>query len=338
MPRQLVVIDRNVANYQSLVDQLGSTYSYLLLDSNSDGVTQLANYVAANPGFDAIHLISHGAPGQLALGNASLSEATLGRYTAQLSRIGSSLDTGGDLLIYGCDVAQGIDGQQLVTDLARLTKLDVAASTNKTGGTGDWVLEAAVGQIEYALPALSYYESLPVSGPTVVWTKKVGGDYSNAAYALATDSTDAQNGVYAAGLTGIRVFSGQSSIGANDAFVQKYSADGAILWTRRFGSENDDGAYALSTVFGGSVYVAGFTKGRTFNGQPTNVEYTGCFITKVNSEGSQDWTRVIGGLYNCRVPDDCIDLRRYPLLIARDVMRGLIEQFCSESVGVSQPC
>jgi hypothetical protein len=40
----------------------------------------------------------------------------------------------------------------------------------------------------------------------------------------------------------------------------------------------------------------------------------------------------------CRVPDDCIDLRRYPLLIARDVMRGLIEQFCSESVGVSQPC
>ena len=49
MPRQLVVIDRNVANYQSLIDQLGSTYRYLLLDSNLDGVTQLANYVAANP-------------------------------------------------------------------------------------------------------------------------------------------------------------------------------------------------------------------------------------------------------------------------------------------------
>ena len=47
-----------------------------------------------------------------------------------------------------------------------------------------------------------------------------------------------------------------------------------------------------------------------------------------------EYTRLI----TCRVPDDCIDLRRYPLLIARDVMRGLIEQFCSESVGVSQPC
>jgi hypothetical protein len=49
MPRQLVVIDRNVANYQSLIDQLGTSYSYLLLAAESDGVTQIANYVAANP-------------------------------------------------------------------------------------------------------------------------------------------------------------------------------------------------------------------------------------------------------------------------------------------------
>ena len=27
-----------------------------------------------------------------------------------------------------------------------------------------------------------------------------------------------------------------------------------------------------------------------------------------------------------RVPDDCIDSKRYPLFMAREVMRGLIEQ------------
>ena len=68
MPRQLVVIDPRVANYQSLIEQLGASYSYLLLSADSDGVTQIANYVAANSGFDAIHLISHGAPGQVAVG------------------------------------------------------------------------------------------------------------------------------------------------------------------------------------------------------------------------------------------------------------------------------
>ena len=35
-------------------------------------------------------------------------------------------------------------------------------------------------------------------------------------------------------------------------------------------------------------------------------------------------------MLNCRVPDDCIDSRRYPLFMARDVMRGLIEQLKAE--------
>ena len=143
MSNQLVVIDPRVASYQSLIEQLGASYSYLLLNAESDGVTQIANYLAANPGFDAIHLISHGAPGQVAVGTSTLSEATIGGYTAQLNQIGASLNVGGDFLIYGCDVAQGGDGQHVLTDLSRLTRLDVAASTNRTGSSGDWVLEVA---------------------------------------------------------------------------------------------------------------------------------------------------------------------------------------------------
>ena len=33
---------------------------------------------------------------------------------------------------------------------------------------------------------------------------------------------------------------------------------------------------------------------------------------------------------NCRIPDDCIDSKRYPLFMARDVMRVLIEQLQAE--------
>ena len=45
MSNRLVVIDTSVANYQSLIDQLGAAYSYLLLDSNSDGVTQITGVI-----------------------------------------------------------------------------------------------------------------------------------------------------------------------------------------------------------------------------------------------------------------------------------------------------
>ena len=35
-------------------------------------------------------------------------------------------------------------------------------------------------------------------------------------------------------------------------------------------------------------------------------------------------------LNTCRIPDDCIDSKRYPLFMARDVMRVLIEQLQAE--------
>ena len=41
-------------------------------------------------------------------------------------------------------------------------------------------------------------------------------------------------------------------------------------------------------------------------------------------DGNLTWFR------NCRIPDDCIDSKRYPLFMARDVMRVLIEQLQAE--------
>ena len=156
MSNQLVVIDPSVVNYQSLVDQLGASYSYLLLNADSDGVTQIANYVAANPGFDAIHLISHGSPGQVAVETSPLSEATVSGHIAQLNQIDTNLNAGADFPIYGCDVAHGAVGQQLTTEILRISKLNVAASTNPTGSTGDWAAEFAIGAIGHALPTIEY--------------------------------------------------------------------------------------------------------------------------------------------------------------------------------------
>ncbi len=42
-------------------------------------------------------------------------------------------------------------------------------------------------------------------------------------------------------------------------------------------------------------------------------------------------------LLNCSIPDDCIDYRRYPLFMARSVMRELIEQLKAQPQGVRLP-
>jgi hypothetical protein len=244
MPPKPVVIDPSVDNYETLIDQLGSTYNYLLLSADSDGVAHLASYLAANPGFHAIHAISHGSPGQVAVGTSTHSKATVGRYTAELNQIGASLNSGGDLLIYGCDVAQGDVGQQLITDIARLTQLDVAASTNTTGSHGEWALEAATGPIENALPLLSYGANLPVSCPTVTWTRLIGSPTRDFAFAL----TAGQDGsIYLAGEADSTTLDGKPSAGAVDGFVTKFAPDGTKVWTNLIGTTYGDYVFGLTT-------------------------------------------------------------------------------------------
>ena len=66
-------------------------------------------------------------------------------------QLGQSLTANGDLLIYGCDVADGAAGLAFVDRLAELTQADVAASVDVTGSAafhGNWTLEAQRGAIE----------------------------------------------------------------------------------------------------------------------------------------------------------------------------------------------
>jgi Domain of unknown function (DUF4347)/Bacterial Ig-like domain len=271
MPNQLVVIDPSVANYQSLIDQLGAAYSYLLLNADSDGVTQIANYVAANPGFDAIHLISHGSPGQVAVGTATLSEATLGGYTAQLHQIGASLNAGADLLIYGCDVA---------------------ASTNRTGGTGDWVLEAATTPMEHSLSALAYESSFAVPNLTVAWSPSVG--ISTCGSAVSTDDLVYLVEFNKAAINQLSVLCGQLRQVSTGACSAKCLAEPNKIWTKLFRSDNDELGYAIVINPDCAVYVAG-------------ASYSPILGEQIGNDGSIYVTGYAGGASNGQANNGLID-------------------------------
>ncbi|MBI5660059.1 MAG: DUF4347 domain-containing protein [Nitrosomonadales bacterium] len=73
--------------------------------------------------------------GQVNLGTAQLTQDALAQYQTQLATIGNALSDTGDLLLYGCNVAQGDAGQAFISALANATDADVAASTGLTGTT-----------------------------------------------------------------------------------------------------------------------------------------------------------------------------------------------------------
>ena len=289
MPKQLVAVDVHVADYQKLIDQLGDQYRFLLLTSESDPLGQLADFVSANPGFDAIHLISHGALGQIQLGSQTISGANVGSYADQLQRIGQGVRAGGDFLLYGCDVAQGVGGQQLITDLSRLTRLDVAASTNETGSTGDWVLERVTGPIGNSLPEIRLSGDLAAM-PTIAWTRLIGSAGTEYGSAL---TTGLDGSIYLTGFTGSTNFYGQANAGSSDWFITKIASDGTTSWSRLNGSTGDDQSHALTTGLDGSIYVAGETFSSILDGK-ANAGFVDTFVTKYAPDGTKAWTQLIG--------------------------------------------
>ncbi len=190
--QEIVFILGNLPDIQQLLAGINPGTEVYILDSQQDGLAQMADILAGRSGIDAIHLLSHGGIGELQLGTATLNSGTVNDYAGVLSQISSALPPTGDLLLYGCNVAAGSDGQLLVDTLARITQADVAASSDLTGAAalgGDWVLEYQTGAIEAGLFAsqvafLTYDSSLAATPQTVVVTTGTNMDPTKATTGL----------------------------------------------------------------------------------------------------------------------------------------------------------
>ncbi|MBB1526983.1 putative Ig domain-containing protein [Pectobacterium carotovorum subsp. carotovorum] len=148
--KEAVFIDTALTDYQTLVNSVPTGVDVFLLDSSKDGLSQLAAWAETHTGYDAIHILSHGNEGQVRLGNLTLDSATAEARSADLAKLGTALTQDGDLLLYGCDIAQDT-GKSFVSLLSQLTQADIAASDDLTGATakgGNWQLETTVGSIE----------------------------------------------------------------------------------------------------------------------------------------------------------------------------------------------
>ncbi len=154
---EIVVVDAGLPDAQALVDQLqrdGRRLDIVWLQPGDDGIARIGAALQGREGIDALHLLTHGAGGQVQLGATRLDGATLLARADEVAAWGAALSAQADLLLYGCDVAADADGRQLVADLGLLTGADVAASTDLTGAAalgGDWQLELATGRIDTPL-------------------------------------------------------------------------------------------------------------------------------------------------------------------------------------------
>ncbi len=152
----LVVIDRNVDDISTLVNGVLAGAKVLVLDSATDSIEQITRALAEET-FNSLHLVSHGAPGVLYLGNNPLTLDNLNHYSYLLQEWGVP-----EILLYGCNVAAGDSGEEFLGKLQRITGASIHASTSKVGHAslgGNWELDTVVSQ--YSQGQKSPIELLP---------------------------------------------------------------------------------------------------------------------------------------------------------------------------------
>ncbi|MCO6434799.1 DUF4347 domain-containing protein, partial [Nitrosomonas nitrosa] len=105
--KELVFIDQGVDDYPTLIAGVKEGVDIHLIGPTRDGVLQITAILKQQTDISAVHIVSHGNVGYLALGNSLLSTETLTHYQDALFSWRQALDSDADILIYGCNVAKG---------------------------------------------------------------------------------------------------------------------------------------------------------------------------------------------------------------------------------------
>ncbi len=276
-PSSLVFIDAGVRGKQLLLSGMAADAKAVILRGDSDGIRQISTALQDYRHLDSIQIISHGAPGKLMLGGTRLTDGNLDRYRSELKTWGDSLRADGDILLFGCNVAQGAVGERFVERIGRFTGAAVAASKDATGPKvlgGNWDLEKQTGVIGAASAisnrAMSEYGrllALPSNGLKDVTAAMVNPTPStslltfvpgftftnNTSYNLAADTTPGADGFYILDSTYTSSVTDSFTINADGTNLATFDLTGIAVTNYPCGGPTTGAHYTITvTGIGGS--------------------------------------------------------------------------------------
>ena len=246
----LVIIDAGVEDSQALVDGVVEGAAVAVLDRDRDGIRQITEILSQHPQLTSLHVVSHGSPGCLYLGNTRLSLDTLQIYAKELQSWFGVAEA--QLLLYGCNVAVGDAGAEFVEKLQAITGASVAASSSLTGNAargGNWELDHRIGDISadfvFTQQALETYSG-------VLGVVDVAGQilkFTNASQTLVSGTANAVGATYK--YTNVATIGGVQI----DALVQIVGATNATVISTDVSAANAGAAYIVAASPSGTQTI-----------------------------------------------------------------------------------
>ncbi|MDP4228597.1 MAG: hypothetical protein Q8910_19840, partial [Bacteroidota bacterium] len=127
-----------------------------------------------------------------------------------------------------------------------------------------------------------YYQS----PPEIIWGRQFGTDKEE--YCMI-HVNDGKGNIYVCGKT-TGSLTGKN-LGKNDGFITKMDASGNVIWTRQFGTSEDENVLWSAIDCHGCVYITGSTTG-DMEGKNSGKE--DIFIVKYNPDGQLLWEKQFG--------------------------------------------
>ena len=93
----IAFIDSSIPDWQTLAAGIAAGTQVFILDAARDGVEQISEILQTRQNVAAIHIISHGSPGNVQLGNITLNSGNIETYTNLLQQWGNALS---DVLLH----------------------------------------------------------------------------------------------------------------------------------------------------------------------------------------------------------------------------------------------
>jgi hypothetical protein len=143
-----------------------------------------------------------------------------------------------------------------------------------------WILFAAVAGAPAALQSTG-------RAATVEWLRQFGTATSEHAWGVALDGA---GNVFAVGTTSGGL--GGANVGRPDAYVTKFNAQGALLWSRQLGGQGDTSGFSVATDGLGNVFICGETQ-ESLDGMHAGGLFD-AFVSKFDGAGNHAWTRQLG--------------------------------------------
>jgi len=110
-PREIAVFDGTIRDPEALIAGLRPDITALRLSGAGDGLGEMLAALAGHAEIATLHLVCHGRPGALRLGDQIFSVAELRRRPSLLAALSARLAPGAVIRLYACRAGAGPEGR-----------------------------------------------------------------------------------------------------------------------------------------------------------------------------------------------------------------------------------